>query len=186
MPLSILSLKDAHTMSERSMPLLMKKLHELKFDYARGNGFDFEPYPDFLSESETRDWIRTWTGNGDIDGGEFLVFGQDGTGGLAAFWNTCRGVSILDLPVVFLGSEGAAGVVARNFAEYLWLLANGVGPSEAVEQPNRAPAPDALTREFRRFAEAHAGVARHTAVEVLDAARREFPDFVARIKTMCR
>lgn len=164
----------------------MKELHELEFDYADGEGFDFEPYAEFLSETETRDWIRAWTGNGDVDGLEFLVFGQDGTGGYAAFWNVRRGAPVLDQPVVFLGSEGAADVVARNFAEYLWLLAGGVGPCEAVEQPGRTPAPEPVVRELRRFAEAHAGATRRTAAEVLDAAHREFPQFRAHIDAICR
>ena len=173
-------------MPEQSMPPLMKELHELEFNYANGDGFDFEPFLEFLSEAETRDWIHAWTGNRDIDGNEFYVFGQDGTGGYAAFWNARERASVLDQPNVFLGSEGAAGVLARNFAEYLWLLADGVGPCEAIEQPNRAPAPEAVTREFRRFAEAHAGTTRRTVAEVLNADQHEFPDFTAHIAAMCR
>ncbi|HFX7636876.1 TPA: SMI1/KNR4 family protein, partial [Acinetobacter baumannii] len=30
-------------------PDLLKKLHQLDFDYADGDGIDFEPYQDFLS-----------------------------------------------------------------------------------------------------------------------------------------
>jgi hypothetical protein len=172
-------------MIERSMPALMKELHALEFDYADGEGFDFEPHADFLSKTETREWIRAWTGNSNLDGSEFLVFGQDATGGHAAFWTVRPGAPVLEQPVVFLGSEGAAAVVARNFLEYMWLLAGGVGPSEAVEQPDRAPAPEPVLREFRRFAEVHAGATR-TAAEVLDAGRRAFPEFGASIEAICR
>ncbi|WP_017725746.1 hypothetical protein [Acinetobacter baumannii] len=34
-------------------PDLLKKLHQLDFDYADGDGIDFEPYQDFLSPEET-------------------------------------------------------------------------------------------------------------------------------------
>lgn len=173
-------------MSERSLPALMKELHQLKFDYADGDGYDFEPFTEFLSESETRDWIRAWTGNDELDGSEFFVFGKDRTGGYAAFWNVRPGAPLIEQPVVFLGSEGKAGVVARNFAEYLWLLAGGLGPSEQIEQPDPAPAAESVLAELRRFAEAHAGVARMTPCEVARAAQREFPEFDKYIEAMCR
>jgi hypothetical protein len=64
---------------DRSMPAILRELNEMEFEYADGEGIDFEPYLDFLSEEETRDWIRAWTGNRSLDGEEFLVFGQDGT-----------------------------------------------------------------------------------------------------------
>jgi hypothetical protein len=35
------------------MPALMKDLHRLEFDYADGDGMDFEPYMEFLSLDET-------------------------------------------------------------------------------------------------------------------------------------
>lgn len=66
---------------------------------------------------------------------EFRIFGQDGTGGLAAFWLVRMGESIAGQPVVFLGSEGETGVVARDLAAYLWLLADGYGPLEATMHP---------------------------------------------------
>jgi len=163
----------------------LNKLHHLNFDYADGDGYDFEPYSEFLSESETCDWIRAWTGNNELDGAEFLVFGQDGTGGYAAFWNVRSGAPVLDQPVVFFGSEGSIGVVARSFADYLWLLAGGVGPSEAIEQPNRAPATDSVSAVFRRFAEEHTTGEQRTPNEVLNAAQREFPEFNKHIEALC-
>lgn len=69
-----------------AFPEPLRKLHELEFDYADGEGIDFEPYSAFLSSSETNAWFKAWTGNNEVDGAEFRVFGQDGTGGYAAFW----------------------------------------------------------------------------------------------------
>ena len=173
-------------MSERSLPTLMRQLHELEFDYADGEGYDFEPYAEFLSESDTRDWIRAWTGNPEADGAAFRVFGQDGTGGYAAFWLVRPGLPIVEQPVVFMGSEGTRGVVARNLADYLWVLAGGLGPFEAIEEPNRAPTSADLSAEFRRFAEEHAPDTRREPNEIVSAAQREFPSFDRYIDEMCR
>lgn len=173
-------------MTDRAFPALLEELHKLDFDYADGDGYDFEPLGEFLSDSETRDWIRAWTGNAELDGAEFFVFGLDGTGGYAAFWKCRPDAGLLEQPVVFLGSDGNTGVVARNFSDYLWLLAGGVGPREAVEDPESPPAPDAVAAGFRRFAEDYAGQPRRTPAEVLDAARREFPGFDEYIESLCR
>ena len=162
--------------SERTFPELLTKLHELDFDYADGAGYDFEPYTEFLPESETRDWMRIWSQDR-ADGSQFLVFGQDGTGGYAAIWRVRPASELLEQPVVFFGSEGAVGMVARNFAEYLWLLAGGIGPMEAVEYPGSPPAPEHVSAPFRRFAEAHAPASRAAPAEIVRMAAREFPDF---------
>ena len=164
----------------------MKNLHKLEFDYANGAGYDFEPYLKFLSEAETRKWIQAWTGNDRLDGKDFFVFGQDGTGGYAAFWNIRNGDFVLDQPIVFFGSEGSAGIVAKNFSEYLWLLAGGVGPSEAIEQQDRVPAPEALSYKFRLFAEKNATTEPLTATEVLRTANQEFPHFNSYIAEICQ
>jgi hypothetical protein len=116
----------------RKLPPVLAALHRLPFDYDQGNGIDFEPYDRFQSAEETASWFRSWTGNEDVDGLEFRVFGQDGTGGAAAFWLTRAGKELAEQPIVFLGSEGEVGVVACNLADYLWLLAGGLGPCEAV------------------------------------------------------
>jgi hypothetical protein len=171
---------------ERAFPGLLTELHQLTFDYAAGQGYDFEPYRKFLSEAETRDWIRAWTGNDELDGAEFFVFGQDGTGGYAAFWLARLGAPLLHQPVVFLGSEGTSGVVAPNLADYLWLLAGGVGPCEAIEQPRHPPAAAHLSAAFRDFAQKHASSGHRMPAEIVEAAQREFPDFPTHIEAICR
>src|ERR1700756_5735842 len=110
------------------MPELLRALLALEFDYAGGDGIDFEPYDAFLSEAETRAWFQAWTGNSEVDGAEFRVFGQDGSGGYAAIWTVREDSELLDQPVVFLGSEGEAGVVASSVNDLFWLLAGGLGP----------------------------------------------------------
>jgi hypothetical protein len=62
---------------------------------------DFEPYDSFQSAEENADWIHAWTGNQTLDGAEYRIFGQDGTGGLAAIWIARAGAPLLDQPIVF-------------------------------------------------------------------------------------
>ncbi len=169
----------------RALPTPLSEAHEVGFDYRDGDGVDFEPYSHFLDSGETADWWRAWTGNAELDGSEFRVFGQDGTGGLAAFWLVRQGEPIEEQPVVFLGSEGETGVVAQNLRAYLWLLADGVGPWEATAYPDRGPE----TRTDARLAE----IARRwapsdhrSAQEIIAAARDEFPGFEELIGSLCR
>ena len=166
-----------------ALPEPLSKLHELEFDYADGEGIDFEPYSAFLSADETSAWFEAWTGNGEADGTEFRVFGQDGTGGYAAFWLVDPNKGLLEQPVVFLGSEGEIGVVASNFAQYLWLLAGGLGPYEAVAYPGlvRDPVPS-----FLSFASAHTSCGPLRPSEVLANAHGAFPTFAERVQALCR
>lgn len=90
-----------------------------------------------------------------MDGACFRVFGQDGTGGYAAFWLVREGRGLVEQPVVFLGSEGETGVIARDLADFLWLLVSGVGPWEAAagygaeeEEPRPDPAREAVAERF--------------------------------------
>lgn len=171
------------SMLDYEMPAILRRLHELEFDYADGDGIDFEPNAEFLTSEDTADWLRAWTGNQEVDGKEFRVFGQDGTGGYAAFWCKRDASGLLEQPIVFFGSEGAVGVVARNFFEYLWLLAAGIGPMEAVEY---GALEKPVNEPFNSFATEHAAHCRASPEAVLRYAREEFPDFENRIHSLCR
>lgn len=170
-------------MDDRALPPALADIAATEFDYDGGNGIDFEPYDAFDSAEETTDWLRSWTGNPDLDGAAYRVFGQDGTGGLAALWCVRPGRPLVEQPVVFLGSEGACGVVAGNLSDFLWVLADGIGPMEAVEYDDHTGRPDpALTA----LAERHATTGRRTAQTVIAEARAEFPAFVEDIDALCR
>ena len=153
------------------------------FDYAEGDGVDFEPFDEFLTAEDTTHWLRAWTGNTALDGDAFRVFGQDGTGGYAAFWLVRPEHQLADLPVVFLGSEGETGVVACDLADYLWLLADGFGPYEAVQYPDRAARPNV---ELRQIAERYAPARARSAREVIATTRAMFPYFEETIAGPCR
>ncbi|WNZ14221.1 SMI1/KNR4 family protein [Streptomyces sp. 11x1] len=173
-----------HT-DDRGFPAALAAAMAAPFDYAGGDGVDFEPFEAFLSAEETADWLRAWTGNDQLDGDAFRVFGQDGSGGYAAFWLIRPGRPLADQPVVFLGSEGETGVVARDLGDFLWLLADGVGPWEAATsyEPDRTPTPDhELTAVAGRFAPDR----RRSAAAVIELATQEFPDFDDIVMALCR
>ncbi|WP_326836020.1 SMI1/KNR4 family protein [Amycolatopsis rhabdoformis] len=171
--------------SDRVMPASLVEAHREPFDHRDGSGVDFEPYQEFLSEAETADWWHSWTGNPAVHGAEFRVFGQDGTGGLAAFWLVREGGLLGEQPVVFLGSEGEVGVVAGAADGYLWLLADGFGPLEAISYPQHEHEPRVDAR-LTEIAERWAPSARQPASEVITAARAEFPNFEETVRSQCR
>ena len=118
-----------------------------------------------------------------MDGHEFRVFGKDGMGGYAAFWLVRAGKPLPEQPIVFLGSEGEVGVVASNLSDYLWLLAGGIGPCEAVVAGVGKKKANAA---FTDFAAKHAPGARKPPSKVLSATRKEFPGFKKMIRALCR
>jgi hypothetical protein len=170
-------MSDTVTEFDRTLPPLLDALNQLE----RPEHLDFEPYEHFMSASDNQAWIRAWTGNKTLNGGEYRVFGEDGTGGYAAFWLVRPGADLLAQPIVFFGSEGELGIVAENFADYLWLLAGGVGPYEAIEYKGEGvePFPD-----HQAFAAEHAPGARKSPSEVIAAARERYPDFVTNVRAL--
>ncbi|MGW2515726.1 SMI1/KNR4 family protein [Streptomyces sp. NPDC001617] len=168
---------------DRSFPPALADVARVEFDYDDGEGVDFEPYDAFDSAEETTDWLRHWTGNHDLDGDAYRVFGQDGTGGLVALWRVRPGRPLADQPVVFLGSEGERGVVAANLSDFLWVLAAGLGPLEVVEFGQREAHPNPALTEL---AERHATTPRRPAEEIIDEAQAEFPTFSDDIDALCR
>jgi hypothetical protein len=166
-----------------SLPPLLSELHQLDAFSGVGDEIDFEPYRAFLSAEENDSWFKAWTGNPAVDGAEFRVFGQDGTGGYAALWLTQPAKDLEHQPVVFLGSEGERGVVAVNLHEYLWLLAGGVGPYEAVGNPGLVLEPKPQIIDFAR---SRSKVAELSASEVLTRAQSAYPTFSQYIDSKCR
>ncbi|MEV6710467.1 SMI1/KNR4 family protein [Lentzea sp. NPDC051208] len=156
--------------------------YDEKADEPSPANIDYEPYEEFESAEDTADWLRQWTGNKDLDEAEFRLFGKDGSGGLAVLWLVREG-PLTAQPVMFFGSEGAVGPVATNLGEFLWLLAGGVGPHEAVESGADSGVPN---EELRAVAEKYSGTEPLTPAEVLAKARAEFPGFVETVDSWCR
>ncbi|MDR2213616.1 MAG: SMI1/KNR4 family protein [Pseudomonadales bacterium] len=166
----------------RDFPPVLQELHKLDFDYSEGKGIDFEPLSQFLSAKETKQWIRAWTGNKKLDGTEYKIFGEDGSGGYAAFWLVRQEADILEQPIVFFGSEGEIAVIASNFNDYLWLLAGDIGPCEVVNYPElRKPA----NAQFTKFAKKYSSSKHLDPWEVVAKAQAEFPDFEEKIEALC-
>ncbi|MCX4597016.1 SMI1/KNR4 family protein [Streptomyces sp. NBC_01549] len=170
---------------DRQFPAALAAAMAVPFDYAGGDGVDFEPFATFLSAEETTDWFQAWTGNGELDGDDFRVFGQDGSGGYAAFWLVRPSQPLADQPVVFLGSEGETGVVARDLGDFLWLLAGGFGPWEAATsyEPAWTPRPN---QELTAVAERFAPGWRRSPAAVIELAAQEFPEFDDTLMELCR
>jgi hypothetical protein len=168
---------------DTTFPPLLSELHKLPFDYKGGKGIDFKPYEEFRSASQNASWIQAWTGNYDLTGSDYRVFGQDGTGGYVAFWLMRPNAELLEQPIVFFGSEGELGLVAENFADYLWLLAGGLGPYEAIACPGLEREPNDA---FTAFAKDHATTAKKAPAAVIADARRKFPSFEEDVRALCR
>ncbi|MFE1882099.1 SMI1/KNR4 family protein [Streptomyces diastatochromogenes] len=170
---------------DRRFPVALAAALAQPFEYDDGDGVDFEPFDAFVSAEETTDWFRSWTGNKEVSGDVFRVFGMDGTGGYAAFWLVRPGRELADQPVVFLGSEGETGVVARDLSDLLWILADGVGPLEAIDTYDTGidSRPNA---ELTAVAERFAPERRQPAATLIGLAREEFGGFEEEIARLCR
>jgi hypothetical protein len=148
------------------------------------SGYDFALYEAFEAPERTAWWFRLWTGNAEVDGGEFRFFGTTGAGDYVGFWLVRPEAPITAQPVVYVGSEGQVAVIARDLGDLLWLFAAGYGPAEAAEDPGgeREPSDD-----FRAIAERHAPGRKSTSAEqIVSAARAEFPQFSDYIDALCR
>uniref|UniRef100_A0AAU2JQL5 SMI1/KNR4 family protein n=1 Tax=Streptomyces sp. NBC_00049 TaxID=2903617 RepID=A0AAU2JQL5_9ACTN len=172
------------TVEDRRFPPALADVARVTFDYGDdGEGVDFEPYAAFESAEGTTHWLRHWTGNHDLDGAAYRVFGQDGSGGLAAVWCVREGRPLAEQPVVFMGSEGEVGVVAGDLSGMLWVLADGFGPREAALYKEREARPDAA---LAAIAERHATGPRRPALEIITEAQAEFASFEEDLDELCR
>lgn len=172
---------------DRQLPAALAAAMAVRLKCMGEDRVDFEPYELFLTADETTDWFRAWTGNAELNGDDFRVFGQDGTGGYAAFWLVRPGMELAKQPVVFLGSEGETGVVASDMDAFLWLLADGFGPWEAAtsDEPEPDWAPQ-VNRDLAAIAERFAPGHRASAAAIIAQATDEFPDFDDTIMKLCR
>jgi hypothetical protein len=166
---------------DRVLPPALAEAADAEYGDRDGGGMDWEPFDEFMSAEETTEWIRAWTGNDELDGSVFRVFGTDGTGGFAAFWLVREGRPLAEQPVVFLGSEGEIGMLATDLGAFLWLLAGGFGPREATEYPDWDPRPHP---ELTEIAQGYAPGTHQTPQDVLAEANREFPDFDETVKSL--
>ncbi|MBO0518308.1 SMI1/KNR4 family protein, partial [Streptomyces beijiangensis] len=78
---------------------------------------------------------------------------------------------------------GECGVVAGNLSDFLWVLADGIGPLEAVLYEGHESRPDAA---LTALAERHATTPRRPARDIITEACTEFPTFAEDIDELCR
>ncbi|MFQ6325264.1 hypothetical protein ACLMAL_03880 [Nocardia sp. CWNU-33] len=173
-----------------ALPAALAEVVEIGFEWEWDeetditHGCDFEPYTHFEPPERTAYWFRLWTGNEAADGSEFRFFGATGAGDYAGFWLVRPAAPIAEQPIVYLGSEGECGLIARNLLDLLWLFADGYGPAEAFAPTHfgaRVP-----NEAFRAIAERFGPRPGRSAAEIVAAAREEFPNFPELIDAMCR
>lgn len=127
--------------------------------------------------------LTAWMGNPDAER-EFRIFAQDGTGGVVAFWLVHDGKPYEEQPIVFLGSEGEIGPIACDLADFLYLLAGGVGPYEAVEYGSTSGKPT-----FPKIARLAATLAKRdgrSPLDVLAAAADQYLDIHERMSALTK
>ncbi|MBA3454072.1 MAG: hypothetical protein H0T42_13340 [Deltaproteobacteria bacterium] len=127
--------------------------------------------------------VSAWTNNPDAER-ELRIFAQDGSGGVVAFWLVHADRPYEEQPIVFLGSEGEIGPIACDLADFLYLLAGGVGPYEAIEYGSTSGKPT-----FPKVAKLAATLAKRegrTPVDVLAAAADQYLDIHERIAALIR
>ncbi|WP_433086953.1 SMI1/KNR4 family protein [Dactylosporangium sp. CA-052675] len=170
------------TVEHRVLPIALEKAHKLGF-FEDHDGHDFQPDAEFEWSVETTEWWRAWTGDSAVESAPLRVFGVDGSGGKAAFWTRLPDAAIETQPIVFLGSEGETRVIARDLGDYLWLLANGVGPLESVDGIHRTAEPlPALVA----LAQQYTGIATRSLEAVMAAAGSELAALTALIESTTR
>lgn len=165
-------------------PEALSAVAEVFFDYGEGDA-DYEPHKRYMTAAETTSWIRSWTRNEELTGDEFRVMGEDGTGGYAAFWLVRHGRPLVEQPVVFFGSEGDLGAVAPDLSGFLWVLADGSGPFEAVDERER-DRPSRPHAELTAIAERFAPRGRRPARSIIEVAQAEFAGFEEYVLGLCR
>jgi hypothetical protein len=170
---------------ERVLPKALAALFALQGKRGiKGSEIDFEIYERFEPPEEAERWMKAWTGNSEARSDEVRIFGQDGTGGMAALWRRDRSKPLEGDPVVFFGSEGSLGVVSKDLADFFVLFAAGIGPMEAVEwRPQEGKPLDAVGDILRKSFPASAS---RTAKDVNADATPSLPDFVPRIRAICK
>jgi hypothetical protein len=149
----------------------------IEFSYGDDEWIDFEPLTAFESAADTTTWLRTWTNNPEINGDDLRVFGEDASGGCTAFWLVRQYQPLIDQPVVFFGSEGELGVIAPDLGGLLWLLADGLSPWDATNEPGLLGAARPH-QELTAIAERFAAGRRQPPDDIVNQAATEFPNFV--------
>ena len=159
------------TLFTLALPGLLKELHSLEeLPPLNGPLGGFNAYRDFRAENDP--FSR---------GFSFRVFGSTPAGDDIAFWVIRDKNGILEQPVVFLGKDSPNTVLAKNFYDYLWIIAEGMTHVAAsmVSAKSDVKLDPSLTIEplppIHAFAETHAAPYRKTAREAILAARSEFP-----------
>lgn len=102
---------------------LIKALSNLSFEGVIAYPIDYEAYE--CTDDELAETFGHWFGGTKwkSDGDSFVQFGQDGTGSMFLLWFYPNLTG--EPPVVFLGSEGEAHLVAPNLESFIMQMGSG-------------------------------------------------------------
>lgn len=163
---------------DRILPAALAKAHDLPWWEGREH-YDFQPFDEFMWSVEMLETWQDWINDRSVTTTPLRAFGQDSAGGLVAFWARDPSEPVESQAIVFLGSEGEFSAVAENLGDYLWLLAQSVGPVEVVCGYDHAPSRPipplvALARQYT-------GLTSRSLNDLVEAARmcsQEFKSYV--------
>jgi hypothetical protein len=114
-----------------------------------------------------------WSRHGDT----FVQFGQDGTGSMFLLW-FYSGLAG-EPPVVFMGSEGGACLVASNIDDFIKQLLSGkVFYQDSWLDPDEEDEDEIDWDNLRKISETRYGPDSMTPDQLQDIARKKHPDFV--------
>jgi hypothetical protein len=167
-------------MTPDQFPQIMHSLQELLLEQYELDCQDFQP---FLESEETTSIIQAWTSNPNLSNLDFKGITYDGSGGFFALWLVYDD-SILEQPVVFLGSDGERYVVAENLADFLWSLAYGIPLNDPTKKDmSRFYREDSA---FMEFACKYALAEKRSIAEIVAGAITETKSFREFIESVTR
>lgn len=160
-----------------TLPTALAEAHDLPWWEGREH-YDFQPFDEFMWSVEMVEMWQNWINDRTAATAPLRAFGQDSAGGLVAFWARNPSEPVETQAVVYLSSEGEFSAIAENLGDYLWLLAQSVGPVEVVSGYDHAPS---LIRPLVALAQQYTGLTSRSLDELREAARmlsQEFQSYV--------
>lgn len=163
-------------MADKKFPDVLVDL-EKRVNGGDAGEIDFEMYQSFNEQYKPSDWTRDPKSDD-----EFLSFGMDGTGGQVAIWKNAK-AELDALPIVFLGSEGEASMLAKDLPSFLSMLAAGVGPYEAATEIYEGEPSEDLLEWVKETYPKHKA---STPEKTVAAAKKAFPKFEEHLQSLVK
>lgn len=152
------------------LPIALQDLGKVDQLWDVEEGVDLELDSGLSTLQEAAQELQSWLGTAPAVVVPIRWFGQDRSGGRYGLWILHAEAALEAQPVVFFGSEGEHGVIARDLADFLVLLSRGISVLDVIEKTKKfdvRPMP-----AIRVVAQRHAPQAMARATEVIVAEAR--------------